>query len=108
MSFQSQTDNPKWDFVSLDSGTGSAPRPSPSKTLATTLLQECHNLLSELNALQSHLTALKKPSLVELRQFKSVIQSELKALERLSEQAISAPSAEVKNEDSGSDNGGNS
>ncbi|KAK2804224.1 hypothetical protein FQN51_002313 [Onygenales sp. PD_10] len=67
------------------------PQPQPqaqtSKALASSLLSECTTLLSELTFLQSHLASLEKPNLVELRQFKSFVQSELKSLEKLAEQA---------------------
>lgn len=56
-----------------------------SKVLATSLLQECSSLLDELNTLQSHLSSIQKPNIIELRQFKNVVQSELKSLDKLRE-----------------------
>lgn len=66
------------------------PRDSPSQTLATGLLQNCTSLVSELTAFQSHLSAAGRPNVVEFRQFKSVIQSELRSLQRLYEKAVLA------------------
>jgi hypothetical protein len=57
-------------------------RQSPSQILAVSLLRTCHDLLSEITLLQTHLSQLRKPSLVEVRAFKSVVQSELKSLEK--------------------------
>ncbi|OAT12943.1 hypothetical protein BDBG_08222 [Blastomyces gilchristii SLH14081] len=61
--------------------------PQTSKGLAASLLEDCNALLSELAFLQSHLAAIGKPNAVELRQFKSFVQSELKSLKKLSELA---------------------
>ncbi|PGH04606.1 hypothetical protein GX51_03439 [Blastomyces parvus] len=67
-------------------GSGITP-PQTSKGLAASLLEDCNTLLSELAFLQSHLAAIDKPNLVEVRQFKSFVQSELKSLKKLSELA---------------------
>ncbi|PGH19420.1 hypothetical protein AJ80_03920 [Polytolypa hystricis UAMH7299] len=61
--------------------------PASSAALADSLLTQCQTLISELSALQSHLSAIGKPNAVELRQFKGVVASELKSLEKLREQA---------------------
>ncbi|OAX83881.1 hypothetical protein ACJ72_01758 [Emergomyces africanus] len=61
--------------------------PQTSKALAASLLEDCNTLLSELTFLQSHLAAIDKPNAVELRQFKSFVQSELKSLKKLAELA---------------------
>ncbi|OJD17894.1 hypothetical protein AJ78_02066 [Emergomyces pasteurianus Ep9510] len=63
------------------------PPPQTSKALAASLLEDCNTLLSELTFLQSHLAAIDKPNAVELRQFKSFVQSELKSLKKLAELA---------------------
>ncbi|KAL1954167.1 hypothetical protein VTO42DRAFT_1575 [Malbranchea cinnamomea] len=69
----------------------------PCKTLAAALLQGCNDLLSELTAFQSHLSKLGKPNGVEFRQFKSVIQSELRSLQKLSEQVeVAAAESEAQ------------
>lgn len=60
---------------------------SQSQTLAASLLRRCHDLLSELTTVQSHTLALGKPNLVDVRQFKSLLQSEARSLEKLLEQA---------------------
>lgn len=61
-----------------------------STQLASFLQKESDDLLSEINTLQSHLASLGKPLAIELRQFKSTIQSELKTIRKLSEQATAA------------------
>ncbi|OJD25946.1 hypothetical protein ACJ73_02685 [Blastomyces percursus] len=61
--------------------------PQTSKALAASLLEDCNTLLSELAFLQSYFAAIGKPNVVELRQFKSFVQSELKSLKKLSELA---------------------
>jgi hypothetical protein len=108
MALRSQFNNePEDDFLNTDSD--SSPHQSAGKELATTLIRQSHTLLSELTTVQSHLAALKKPSLVELRQFKSAIQSELQSLEKLSEKASNVLSADVRyGADSRNDNSGNS
>ncbi|EGE07615.1 hypothetical protein TEQG_06529 [Trichophyton equinum CBS 127.97] len=58
-------------------------RTQSSQELASSLLEECNKLLSEISAFQSYLVNIGKPNLVELRQFKSIVQSELKSLQRL-------------------------
>ncbi|KAK2754573.1 hypothetical protein FQN54_006974 [Arachnomyces sp. PD_36] len=55
-----------------------------SSLLTTSLLEQCHTLLSELTTLQTRLSStLRKPHAVETRQLKSWVKSELKALEKL-------------------------
>ncbi|EGC44498.1 conserved hypothetical protein [Histoplasma capsulatum var. duboisii H88] len=61
--------------------------PQTSKALAASLLEDCNTLLSEITFLQSHLVAIDKPNTIELRQFKSFVQSELKSLNKLAELA---------------------
>ncbi|KAI2088111.1 hypothetical protein LOZ36_002434 [Ophidiomyces ophidiicola] len=96
----------------------SQPRaPGEVPALAASLLVRCQTLLLELDAFQVYLAGLGKPHLVELRQFKSVVQSELKLLEKLNdlagkaveedEQARRAVEDKAQNEeDSEDENGG--
>lgn len=54
-----------------------------AQALAATLLDQCRALLTDLAAFQTYLTSLGRPHLIEFRQFKSVVQAELKSLEKL-------------------------
>ncbi|KAF3483450.1 uncharacterized protein GIQ15_02774 [Arthroderma uncinatum] len=65
-------------------------RARSSRELAYFLLEQCQKLLSELSSFQSYLVTIGKPHLVELRQFKSIVQSELKSLQRLAAKAEEA------------------
>ncbi|CAG8909157.1 unnamed protein product [Penicillium egyptiacum] len=70
------------------------PEPKPaepssriSMALSAQLNQECNDLLSQIDAYQSLLaSALRNPQLVEVRQFRSSVVSELKMLEKLGRQ----------------------
>lgn len=56
----------------------------PSTQVSATLLQQCSSLLSELDELQTLLKgSLRNPQLVEVRQFRSNVNSELKMLQKL-------------------------
>ncbi|PGH05340.1 hypothetical protein AJ79_06809 [Helicocarpus griseus UAMH5409] len=96
----------------MAAGTTNTP-PQTSKALAASLLEECNTLLSELTFLQSHLAATDKHNAVELRQFKSFVQSELRSLNKLAEAAAKTntpiegrPSNNKNNnDDDGSDDG---
>lgn len=56
----------------------------PSTQVSATLLQQCNSLLSELDELQTLLKgSLRNPQLVEVRQFRSNVNSELKMLQKL-------------------------
>ncbi|EEH22774.1 hypothetical protein PABG_04985 [Paracoccidioides brasiliensis Pb03] len=61
--------------------------PQPSKALAASLLEECNALLSEITFLQLYLASIDKPNAIELRQFKSLVQTELKSLKKFAELA---------------------
>ncbi|KAK2871981.1 hypothetical protein FQN49_002658 [Arthroderma sp. PD_2] len=67
-----------------------------SRELACYLLEECQKLLSELSSFQSYLATIGKPNLVELRQFKSIVQSELKSLQRLAAKADEAAAEDAE------------
>ncbi|EEQ32292.1 hypothetical protein McanMca71_006385 [Microsporum canis] len=71
-------------------------RPQNSRELACFLLEKCHKLLSEISSFQSYLVTLGKPNLVELRQFKSIVQSELKSLQRLAARAEEAAAEDAE------------
>ncbi|EFR04606.1 hypothetical protein MGYG_07613 [Nannizzia gypsea CBS 118893] len=71
-------------------------RPQNSQELASSLLEECNKLLSEISSFQAYLVALGKPNLVELRQFKSIVQSELKSLQRLAARADEAAAEDAE------------
>lgn len=71
-------------------------RTQTSQELASSLLEECNKLLSEISAFQSYLVTLGKPNLVELRQFKSIVQSELKSLQRLAARADEAAAEDAE------------
>ncbi|KAJ6139684.1 hypothetical protein N7471_006170 [Penicillium samsonianum] len=63
------------------------PSPRTSTTLSAQLNQECNDLLSQIDAYQSLLAStLRNPQLVEVRQFRSSVASELKMLEKLGRQ----------------------
>ncbi|KAK2744384.1 hypothetical protein FQN57_004279 [Myotisia sp. PD_48] len=62
---------------------GSIWKTSSCRELSSYLRQECEILLSEITAFQSHFSALSKPNLVELRQFKNSLLSESKTLQKL-------------------------
>ncbi|KAJ5969467.1 hypothetical protein N7501_005715 [Penicillium viridicatum] len=76
-------------------------KPEPSSRTSTTLSaqlnQECNDLLSQIDSYQSLLAStLRNPQLVEVRQFRSSVASELKMLEKLGrqiEEAIGETSA---------------
>ncbi|KAJ5952133.1 uncharacterized protein N7479_010546 [Penicillium vulpinum] len=58
-----------------------------STTLSAQLIQECNDLLSQIDAYQSLLVStLRNPQLVEVRQFRSSVVSELRMLEKLGRQ----------------------
>ncbi|KAJ5678036.1 uncharacterized protein N7477_003669 [Penicillium maclennaniae] len=58
--------------------------PEPSAQVSTGLLQQCNTLLAELDELQSLLkSTLRNPQLVEVRQFRSNVNAELKMLQKL-------------------------
>jgi hypothetical protein len=57
--------------------------PIDSEELLSSLFSKCQNLLSELQQFQDFLASHKRQGAVELRQFKSSINSELKSLEKL-------------------------
>lgn len=69
---------------------------SSSSSLHTDLVSRARFLLEELIAFQSYLEAQKKEDVVEIRQFRSSVQSEIKSLERIPK---SIPGAELKRED---------
>ncbi|WEW61094.1 hypothetical protein PRK78_006583 [Emydomyces testavorans] len=71
-----------------------SPAPIQALALATSLIAQCRVLLSELTSFQLYLASLGRPHLVELRQFKSVVQAELKSLEKLCDLANQAAAAE--------------
>lgn len=50
---------------------------------ADALLVECHKLLNELEEFQAFLTEQKKDRSIDLRQFRSSVNSELRSLERV-------------------------
>ncbi|KXG47384.1 Protein of unknown function DUF1308 [Penicillium griseofulvum] len=81
------------------------PSPRTSTTLSAQLKQECNDLLSQIDAYQSLLVCtLRNPQLVEVRQFRSSVLSELKMLEKLGRQIEEAiggtnPGAETRVED---------
>jgi hypothetical protein len=77
-----------------------------SATLSAELKASCFNLLSEIDTYQSLLAStLRNPQLVEARQFRSNVNSELKMLEKLERQMKSATgdAQEVANSNSISD-----
>ena len=59
--------------------------------LASDLVQRCSELLSDLTRFQQFLASHKKQHTVELRQFKSNVQSELKSLEKISKRDSESP-----------------
>ncbi|EER25121.1 hypothetical protein D8B26_007729 [Coccidioides posadasii str. Silveira] len=63
---------------------------SQAQALSLSLLSQCRALLHELTSFQLYLTGLSRPNLVELRQFKSAVQAELRSLEKLCESANKA------------------
>jgi hypothetical protein len=69
---------------------------SSSSLLHTDLVSRARFLLEELTAFQSYLEDQKKEDVVEIRQFRSSVQSEIKSLERIPN---SIPGAELKRED---------
>ena len=58
------------------------PSPSP-RVKVDELLAKCHDLLSELEDFQKFLVEQKKEHVVEIRQFRNSVASELKSLERV-------------------------
>lgn len=63
------------------------PSSRSSTTLSAQLTQECNDLLSQIDNYQSLLAStLRNPQLVEVRQFRSSVVSELKMLEKLGRQ----------------------
>ncbi|KAJ5356168.1 hypothetical protein N7517_010777 [Penicillium concentricum] len=74
------------------------PHPRTSTTLSAQLNQECNDLLSQIDTYQSLLAStLRNPQLVEVRQFRSSVVSELRMLEKLGrqiEEAIGGTNAE--------------
>lgn len=63
------------------------PSSRSSTTLSAQLIQECNDLLSQIDNYQSLLAStLRNPQLVEVRQFRSSVVSELKMLEKLGRQ----------------------
>ncbi|KAJ5496727.1 hypothetical protein N7463_008714 [Penicillium fimorum] len=63
------------------------PSPRTSTTLSAQLNQECNDLLSQVDTYQSLLAStLRNPQLVEVRQFRSSVVSELRMLEKLGRQ----------------------
>ncbi|KAI2707058.1 hypothetical protein CBS147333_1724 [Penicillium roqueforti] len=63
------------------------PSSRASTTLSAQLNQECNDLLSQIDTYQSLLaTTLRNPQLVEVRQFRSSVASELRMLEKLGRQ----------------------
>ncbi|EKV10654.1 DNA methylase, N-6 adenine-specific, conserved site [Penicillium digitatum] len=63
------------------------PSSRTSTTLSVQLKQECNDLLSQIDGYQALLTStLRNPQLVEVRQFRSSVVSELRMLEKLGRQ----------------------
>ncbi|KAJ5456727.1 hypothetical protein N7530_012001 [Penicillium desertorum] len=79
------------DNASTDTAKPNPQATEPSSRISTTLSaqlnQECNDLLSQIDTYQSLLAStLRNPQLVEVRQFRSSVASELKMLEKLGRQ----------------------
>ena len=66
--------------VDVEEGT---PKVKSSVATVEDLLARCHALLNELEEFRTFLAERKKEHTVELRQFRSSVQSELKSLEKV-------------------------
>ncbi|KAJ5177825.1 Protein of unknown function DUF1308 [Penicillium coprophilum] len=83
------------------------PSPRTSTTLSAQLIQECKDLLAQIDTYQSLLAStLRNPQLVEVRQFRSSVLSELRMLEKLGRQIEEAiGGTDVGSETSRTDDG---
>ncbi|KAJ6184614.1 hypothetical protein N7519_005915 [Penicillium mononematosum] len=83
---ESDNDNASTDTAKPESQ-ATEPSSRTSTTLSAQLNQECKHLLSQIDTYQSLLAStLRNPQLVEVRQFRSSVASELKMLEKLGRQ----------------------
>jgi hypothetical protein len=83
---ESDNDNASTDTAKPDPQ-ATEPSSRISTTLSAQLNQECNDLLSQIDTYQSLLAStLRNPQLVEVRQFRSSVASELKMLEKLGRQ----------------------
>lgn len=81
--------------------------PETSLALSTNLLNKCRRLLAELDAFQSQLQkTLRNPQLVEIRQLRSSVVSELRALEKLAGQVVESSSSSSSTSGTGADDTG--
>ncbi|CAG8158637.1 unnamed protein product [Penicillium nalgiovense] len=83
---ESDNDNASTDTAKSEPQ-ATEPSSRTSTTLSAQLNQECKHLLSQIDTYQSLLAStLRNPQLVEVRQFRSSVASELKMLEKLGRQ----------------------
>lgn len=83
---ESDNDNASTDTAKPESQ-ATEPSSRTSTALSAQLNQECKHLLSQIDTYQSLLAStLRNPQLVEVRQFRSSVASELKMLEKLGRQ----------------------
>ncbi|KAJ5101818.1 Protein of unknown function DUF1308 [Penicillium alfredii] len=81
--------------------------PETSAQIAGHLLQQCRNLLAEVDALQGLLAQrLRNPQLVEVRQFRSNVTAELRMLEKLEQQVRDASGDNGSRDSDGGGGGG--